>query len=224
MAAQIAERRAALTEARRESAVARAETEAATAAASRASSSPAAADAASAGSEQPASELRTIGKLDSMAIFLVGQCAGIRRIFDPSVISSSAVAEEPWPPSWKNVQHVLRDAEGKETGREPHKLPRYSLEQTSHTLDKYQPKMAERMTRFLKWTFEPALEPDSPAMTGPRHASQNDSGAWPIRVGPPVGKKSWDWPMSPVWNQKLISVDKFDPWEKKSLAMEHTCR
>ena len=103
-------------------------------------------------------------RIDSMGVFLVGRCAGVRRIFDPSVISSSAVAEEPWPPSWKNVQHVLRDAEGKEAGQEPHKLPRYSLGQTGHTLDKYQPKMEERMTRFLKWTFEPALEPDSPAV------------------------------------------------------------
>ena len=68
------------------------------------------------------------------------------------------------PPAWKNVEQILRDAEGKETGRQPYKLPRYSLGQTGYTLDKYQPKMEERMTRFLKWTFEPALEPDSPAV------------------------------------------------------------
>ena len=68
------------------------------------------------------------------------------------------------PPAWKNVEQILRDAEGKETGRQPYKLPRYSLGQTGHTLDKYQPKMEERMTRFLKWAFEPALEPDSPAV------------------------------------------------------------
>ena len=159
-----------------------------------------------------------------MGVFLVGRCAGVRRIFDPSVISPSAVAEGPLPPAWKNVEQILRDAEGKDTGRQPYKLPRYSLGQTGHTLDKYQPKMEERMTRFLKWTFEPALEPDSPAMTGPRHASQTDSGAWPIRVGRLVGNESWAWPIMPAWNQKLIDVDKFDPWEKKSLAMEHTCR
>ena len=103
-------------------------------------------------------------RIDSMGVFLVGRCAGVRRIFNPSVISPSAVAEGPLPPAWKNVEQILRDAEGKDTGRQPYKLPRYSLGQTGRTLDKYQPKMEERMTKFLQWTFEPALEPDSPAV------------------------------------------------------------
>ena len=79
-------------------------------------------------------------RIDSTAIFLVGRCAGIRKIFDASAISKFAVAEEPVPPAWRNVEEVVRDDKGRETGRRPFSLPIYGIGNTGYPLDSYHPK------------------------------------------------------------------------------------
>ena len=66
-------------------------------------------------------------RIDSTAIFLVGRCVGMRKIFDASAISTSAVAEEPVPPAWRNAEEVVRDENGKETERRPFSLPIYGI-------------------------------------------------------------------------------------------------
>jgi hypothetical protein len=154
-------------------------------------------------------------RIDSTAIFLIGPCVGIRKIFDASAISTSAVAEEPVPPAWRNVDEVVRDEEGEVIERRQFSLPCVCLGETGYPPESYHPKQADRMTQFLKWNFAPLLDKDSPAMAGPLRAGVADHAMFPFKVKV-TDLSSWDWPTLPIWSQKLIAVEKLDPGEVKN--------
>ena len=48
------------------------------------------------------------------------------------------------------------------------------------------------------------------AMAGPLRCGHSDLGAFPQKVTS-VDLSFWSWPMLPLWSQKLIAVEKFDP-------------
>ena len=54
-------------------------------------------------------------RIDSTAIFVIGPCAGLRKVFGSDAIIESAVAENPLPSTWRNVEKIRRDEEGTET-------------------------------------------------------------------------------------------------------------
>ena len=121
------------------------------------------------------------------------------------------------PPAWRNVEEVIRDENGKEIGRRPFSLPIWGIGETGYPLSSYHAKTPEdRMTRFLKWNFEPLLEQTSPAMAGPLRCGNNDRAMFPQQVKR-VDLSSWFWPELPSWSQKLIAVEKFDPGVQKRL-------
>ena len=61
-----------------------------------------------------------VPRIDSTAIFLIGRCAGIRKAFDVGLICKAAVATEPVPDLWKNVEEIIRDETGKIVKRRPY--------------------------------------------------------------------------------------------------------
>ena len=57
-------------------------------------------------------------RIDSTAIFVIGPCYGLRKVFGSDAIIESAVAEDPLPSTWRNVEKILHDEKGNVTSRE----------------------------------------------------------------------------------------------------------
>ena len=107
-------------------------------------------------------------RIDSTAIFVIGPRDGLRKVFGSDAIIESAVAEDPLPSTWRNVEKIRHDEAGKETPREAWTVPVYSVLGSGFPLSNYRPHVEDRMKEFIRWSFAPALEEDSFAMMGPR--------------------------------------------------------
>ena len=58
--------------------------------------------------------------MDSCAIIVIGPVMGLRRMYDPTVLREGIQVSDP-PPGWKKMEQIVKNDDGKETGRIPYK-------------------------------------------------------------------------------------------------------
>ena len=154
--------------------------------------------------------------IDSCAIFLIGPSAGIRTVYNAASIIADAEEETDRPKEWQNVEQVVHDADGKVVRRQPFPLSLCEFG-AGEVLTNYRPKDAAKIKEFVRWSCGASVEMTSPAMAGPRLASEKvgrQGGQLVVMSGPKgrsKGAPSWDWRPLPPCSQKLVEMEKFDP-------------
>jgi hypothetical protein len=147
---------------------------------------------------------------------LIGPSAGIRTVYNAASIIADAEEETDRPKGWQNVEHIVHDADGKVVRRQPFPLSRCESG-AGEELKNYRPKDAAKIKEFVQWSCGASVEMTSPAMAGPRLASEKvgPQGGELVVTGAPEGRSkgapSWDWRPLPPCSQKLVEMEKFDP-------------
>ena len=139
-------------------------------------------------------------KMDSVAIFLIGPCAAVRRVFDPSVLG---IAAPELPLAWANTQQILRNDKGAEISRAPTEVNRLTRAGQGYPLETYTPKGAsERKNTLIRWTFSAARERSDSVVTENVSASENNKGMFPTTPDGAIGNLPWTWPLLPPAKQE----------------------
>jgi hypothetical protein len=152
--------------------------------------------------------LETHVRADSCGMFFIGPCQGIRICLCPSLCGISV---DPRPEKCSMVMETICNSEGKQTQQRPHSLPTYDFVGQGYPLTSYRPTEPDQQMVFLKWTFTVALSSLSSVVTENVRNAVDNRRWFPFRVDTTIGRESWQWPVLPVFKQKLVSIDLFDP-------------
>ena len=87
-------------------------------------------------------------RMDSCAIIVIGPAVGLRRMYDPSVLSEGILASE-LPENWSNMQEIVRDDDGKEKERRPWEVPIFNYDGQGYALKNYRPPAEDRKNNSL---------------------------------------------------------------------------
>lgn len=153
--------------------------------------------------------------IDSMGIFLIGPCEGIRKMFGVDVLGENvpttaepAVAEKVRL-AWRNAEQCVHD-HGKVVARLPYELAQHGALGSGYPLSSYRPTVPDRIKEYLRWNFSPAIDWESPAVAEAQQAGQNRKELWCHAPDQTMGVNTFNFTPLPASLQKPIDFDMFD--------------
>ena len=152
----------------------------------------------------------TAVRMDSCAIIVIGPCAGLRRLWDPSVLGAGIAAAE-LPKNWANVEEISRDEDGREVARSPWEIPEFNFMAQGYSLVCYRPTDDMRRRTCVTWSFKPVTDVTESAMAEVLEKTRKDKAMFPIPIDNIIGLCSWRWPSMSLCKQKPVDVKLFDP-------------
>ena len=154
-------------------------------------------------------------RIDSCAIIVIGLAVGVRKMYDPSVLCEG-IPTSKLPSNWSNMETLVRDDDGNESGRRPWEVPVFNYMGQGYPLQSYRPQVVERRKQLVHWSFAAAVQQDDPAVAGIITCTRQDKGMFPFSVEIDIGSRSWQWPPLPLLKQKPVDVHMFDPQKRMS--------
>ena len=120
------------------------------------------------------------------------------------------------PESYSMVMETVCNAAGEEVEKRNFAVPKSHLRGQGFPIDSYRPEKTNLREMYVKWSFEPVLNPFSPAVAGITSLFQ-DKSAFPFGKPEDIGAPSYEWPEDSRSKQKLAKLEKFDRLDDKKM-------